>query len=89
MPCEFDIALIELIAHTRRLIMYIDPGTAGQVIGQGGGLVLAFLAGMLGVFGLFFKRIVGIFKTNSKVGIAIVAVVIPAIIAIAYWLATH
>lgn len=54
---------------------YIDPGT-GFTITTVGGLLLAFLSGILGVLLLFFKRIFKFFKNHRRFVIIVLLLII-------------
>lgn len=66
---------------------YIDPGSAGTIIGQSGGIIIAFLGGLVGMIVLFFRRTIGsLFKKLGKFAIVTVAVLVPALVYGAYLL---
>ncbi len=68
------------------ILGYIDPGT-GFTITTAGGLMLAFLSGFLGVFLLFFKRLLKFFKRFLK-PIIIILLVLAGIAAGGYFMQT-
>lgn len=53
---------------------YIDPGTGFTVVGIGAWFI-AFLCGFLGVFSLFFKRIVNFFKKHIHIVITVLVLI--------------
>ena len=61
--------------------LYIDPGTGFTIVSVGG-LMFAFLAGFLGVFAIFFRKIFGFIKKYKKIAatLVLVAVIIGMII---------
>lgn len=61
--------------------LYIDPGT-GFTIFSVGGWIIALLAGFLGVFSLFFKRIWGFIKKHKRSVIALILIAIALVLII-------
>jgi predicted AlkP superfamily pyrophosphatase or phosphodiesterase len=57
------------------LMAYIDPGT-GMVVTGVGGFLIAFFFGFLGIFSMFFKRILGFLKKHIKPVLVILCIII-------------
>jgi len=69
------IYIIQLMNTSNAIVAYIDPGT-GMTIAAASGGMLAIMAGFLGFFSLFFKRIFDFLKKNKKIVIILIIVII-------------
>ena len=57
------------------IFLYIDPGT-GFTIASAGGFIIAFLAGFLGLFVIFFKRILSFIKKYRKLCLVLLLIAV-------------